>query len=105
MATYVRNPETGQVVKATGNLTWLWQLLFSPLHFAYHRAWLYVTISFIAALATVSLSNIIFACIGASMIRRQYLAKNWKIVPNDLVEQANAAYSARSTTTAEELMN
>jgi hypothetical protein len=103
MATYFQDPSTKQVVQATGGLTWLWQLLWSPIHFAYHNAWLYAAISFLAALLTLGLSFIVFAFVGYPMLKRYYRGRGWKEVPPELLGEAKMKATKLATLRAEDL--
>jgi hypothetical protein len=103
MARHFREPTTGEVVTATTPLTWLWQLLFSPIHFAYHRAWVPAIISIVAMLFTFGLSGIIFAFLGYWILPKHYLRAGWQELPEHLKEKATAMFKQRTTLTFDDL--
>jgi len=102
MAAFFRD-QNAVVVKATGPFTWLWQLLFSPLHFAYHGIWGQAAISLAAMIFTFGLSFIVYAFIGKGIIQNHYRTSGWKEVPSDLLDKARAQYAAKATLTEDDL--
>lgn len=103
MATYFRNPDTGQVVRATGGFTWLCQLLVSPIHFSIHNMWKHAAISLVAWIVTLSFSGILYAFLGYSIIKNHYRQLGWKEVPPDLIDIARAQYKNKITLTKRDL--
>ncbi len=70
-----RNPVTGDIVELAH--PFLWTLLFGPLYWAKHEAWLGAMLGGLAAVLTFGLSWLIAPVFAQLVLRHRYLRNGW----------------------------
>ena len=71
-----RNPSNDHVETIDNQV--LWFFLFGPFYLAYKGLWGHAVLSFILAVITVGISQIVYLFLVTGLIRKHYLHKGWK---------------------------
>lgn len=75
-----RNPSNGHVVRITWLGSFVGCLLLGCFYFLFKNSYKWALIAFLAAIATLCLSWLVFPFFAASCLRDDYWAKGWKPV-------------------------
>ena len=76
---FFKNPENGNI-ESISNKDFYWCLLFGFLYFIKKKIWFHALVSFVLSMGSYGISILIYPFFVKSILKKEYLKKDWEIV-------------------------